>query len=113
VLCGSFWEFLGGSSRESASSLGATSVDAGGMRPQETTNVKCLGCGQVVLGPTVINRLPNGSSCRQCVERVLDAQPSLLKSLPEGVRGPGEGQPMAPILHFPSPHQHWDDPEPA
>ncbi|MEZ6003477.1 MAG: hypothetical protein R3F33_04740 [Planctomycetota bacterium] len=78
------------------------------MHPEEN-NVKCLGCGQVVMGPTVINRMPDGSSCRHCVERVLDAQPTLL---PEG--GMHQEQNLAPILHFPRPsHTSWDDPEPA
>ncbi|MCA9000631.1 MAG: hypothetical protein KDB61_01820 [Planctomycetes bacterium] len=75
--------------------------------------VTCLGCSQPVLGNTVINRMPDGTSCKICVERVLDAQPSLL--INEEAREPSEESRMAPILHFPTPqHVSWeDDPEPA
>ena len=64
----------------------------------------------------MINRLPDGKSCRHCVERVLDAQPSLItdgvQKGSHAVRQEGsEGQ--APILYFPAPHSGWDDPEPA
>jgi len=75
-------------------------------------NIKCLGCGQVVLGDTVINRMADGSSCRHCVERVLDAQPSLLSMDPEQL-SQNEDAAKAPILYFPAPNAGWDDPEPA
>ncbi len=79
------------------------------MRP-ENSNVTCLGCGQPVLGPTVINRMPDGESCRHCVERVLDAQPSLLR---EETESDSSSQAVAPILYFPNPNSSWDAPEPA
>ncbi len=83
------------------------------MRPQEP-NITCLGCGQPVLGPTVINRMPNGQSCKHCVERVLDAQPSLLTAgvLQAAEEEAGE-RAQAPILYFPAPNHDWDEPEPA
>ncbi len=80
------------------------------MRPQEP-NVTCLGCSQPILGPTVINRMPNGQSCKHCVERVLDAQPSLLT---DGmVESAQEERAQAPILYFPARQHDWDEPEPA
>ncbi len=77
-------------------------------------NVICLGCSQPVLGSTVINRMPDGTSCKICVERVLDAQPSLLIN-EEAAAEAAEQRKMAPILHFPTPqNDDWDDaPEPA
>ncbi len=65
------------------------------------------------LGSTVINRMSNGTSCKICVERVLDAQPSLLIN-EDAAEAQAQHQ-MAPILHFPTPTtEGWDDaPEPA
>ncbi len=77
-------------------------------------NITCLGCSQPIQGPTVINRMPNGTSCKSCVDRVLDAQPSLLINEDAAAEAQAE-QKMAPILHFPTPARaDWDDaPEPA
>ncbi|MFT4649028.1 MAG: hypothetical protein ACI9X4_002262 [Glaciecola sp.] len=75
-------------------------------------HITCLGCTQPIQGTSVINRMANGTSCKICVERVLDAQPSLLVN-EEVTSESGPQHKMAPILHFPAMGE-WDDaPEPA
>jgi hypothetical protein len=80
-------------------------------------HVTCLGCTQPIQGISVINRMANGTSCKICVERVLDAQPSLLvNEVSEETTSEADSQrKMAPILYFPtSTMGEWDDtPEPA
>lgn len=77
-------------------------------------HITCLGCSQPIQGPSVINRMTDGTSCKICVDRVLDAQPSLLINEDAAAEAKAERK-MAPILHFPTPAgDDWDDaPEPA
>ncbi len=54
-----------------------------------TASMRCISCGNAVLEPPKLHRLPDGSYCPACRERALDAIPA---ALPRDVEGEPAGE---------------------
>lgn len=61
---------------------------------------RCIQCGHPVGDPPRLNALPDGTPCRQCGDRLLDALPAALPADPRPQPGPQVVQ-----------HELWEDAE--
>lgn len=52
--------------------------------------MRCIACGNAVGDPPQLNDLPDGTPCRACRNRALEAVPAALPRTPDTVEEPGE-----------------------
>lgn len=55
-------------------------VERGGVRTSQPETI-CMTCAQSTGLPPVLNLLPDGTTCRACADRVLDAQPGIFHAV--------------------------------